>query len=439
MFLWTDSTWQKCGVSDRDSVLVALSGGADSVALLLELLKLQRNGTIGGIAAAHLNHAIRGTQADADESFVRTLCDLHGIRLIAKRVDVPASAKRRGVSLELAARCERYAFLEKARIESNCDVIALGHHRDDQAETVLLRLIRGSGTDGLSGMRLRSGRLIRPLLNTGKDRIHAYLDALGQAYCTDTTNFETDAVRNKIRLQLMPILASLNPSISETLSETAKHLAEDADYLNGIADEAFLRFESDRMERSLLTSVERPIRIRILRRMLPYKDYTHADLDRLDALLKGQTGDTVSLKNGVVAWLDSSALRIGRNETESFCIRVPNCGSVRLRNGTLFAEPVSEAVVPCKGSDAYVDADQLCGTVIARSRVDGDRFTPFGMHGSRLLSDYLTDRKVPRFERDMPVLCDDNGIVFVAGHTIDERMRVGADTKHILHYHYEED
>ena len=107
--------------------------------------------------------------------------------------------------------------------------------------------------------------------------------------------------------------------------------------------------------------------------------------------------------------------------------------------GTLTAEFVQQAVVPCGGFDAYVDADNLSGTVMARPPKNGDRFTPFGMNGTRLLSDYLTDRKVPRFERDMPILCDENGIVFVAGHTIDERMRVTAHTNHILHYHYEED
>jgi tRNA(Ile)-lysidine synthetase-like protein len=173
--------------------------------------------------------------------------------------------------------------------------------------------------------------------------------------------------------------------------------------------------------------------------MLPYTDFTAADLTRLDTLLKGQTGDTATLQNGVIAWLDAWDLRIGKPETEPFCTVVQQTGSIRLPKGTLTAERVDRAVLPCGGSDAYLDSDRLKGTVTVRSPKDGDRFTPLGMRGSRLLSDYLTDRKVPRFERDMPILCDEIGIVWVAGHTVDERMRVTADSTNILHYHYEED
>ena len=439
MLLWTDSTWQKCGVAKHDGVLVALSGGADSVALLLELLRLQRTGFVSRVEAAHLHHGIRGTDADADAGFVRALCEQQNVPLVTDYADVPKLAKADGISLELAARNARYAFLERVRVERSLECIALGHHRDDQAETVLLRLLRGSGTDGLAGMRVRSGRLIRPLLYTGKDEILSYLKERGQDFCTDATNFETDAARNRIRLELMPLLRTMNPSVSETLSDTAMHIAEDADLLNRLADDAFRESDPDRMDRNTLQSLERPIRIRVLKRLLPYSDYTHADLDRLDALLWGQTGDTVTLKNGVVAWLDSSSLRIGRNDPKSFLVRVPESGSVRLPGGTLTVGSVQMAVVPCGGCDAYVDADRLSGTVFARPPKNGDRFTPFGMHGSRLLSDYLTDRKVPRFERDIPILCDEKGVVFIVGHTVDERMRVMADSKHILHYHYEED
>ena len=439
MLLWTDSTWKACGVSERDGVLVALSGGADSVALLLELYSLQKDRRISRLEAAHLHHGIRGSEADADAAFVRSLCERLSIPLTVDRIDVPALAEKDGISLELAARNARYAFLERVRTNRNLDCIALGHHRDDQAETVLLRLLRGSGTDGLSGMRVRADKRIRPLLFTGKEAILAYLKAHGQDWRTDRTNFEPDATRNRIRLELMPLLRTLNPSITETLSDTAMHVAEDSDLLNKLADGVFSEIESHRMNRHDLKNIDRPIRIRVLRKMLPYTDYTHADIDRLDALLFGQTGDMATLKNGVTAWLDSSTLRIGQDDPKSFLVRIPDKGTVRLPGGTLTAEPVEYAVVPCGRYDAYIDAENLSGTVYARPPKHGDRFTPFGMKGSKLLSDYLTDRKVPRFERDMPILCDENGIVFVVGHTIAERMRVTADSGHIVHYHYEED
>ena len=436
MLLWTDSTWAACGVSASDGVLVALSGGADSVALLLELFKLQRNGRISRLEAAHLHHAIRGAEADADEKFVHALCARLHVPLVSERIDVPKIAAEKGVSLELAARTVRYAFLDRVRRDRSLDCIALGHHRDDQAETVLLHLLRGSGTDGLAGMRLRSKNLIRPLLFTDKETILAYLAENQQDFCTDSTNFETDATRNRIRLQVLPVLKTVNPNVKRALSDAAAHIAEDSAYLNRLADEAKTACGANREK---IKSLERPIRMRVLRQMLPYSDFTADDLDRLDALLNGQTGDTATLKNGVIAWLDAEDLRIGVPKPESFSVSVPTEGSVRLPHGVLTVERTDKAVVPCSGFDAFIDADRLHGAVTARSPKPGDRFTPFGMKGAKLLSDYLTDRKIPRFERTMPVIADETGIVFVAGFTIDDRMRITADSKHILHYHYKED
>lgn len=436
MLLWTDSTWTACGVSERDGVLVALSGGADSVALLLELHELYGNGRILRLEAAHLHHGIRAQDADRDAAFVQALCNRLNVPLHAERIDVPRTAKESGQSMELAARNARYAFLERVRADRDLDCIAIGHHRDDQAETLLLHLLRGSGSDGLAGMRIRSGRLIRPLLYTSKEEILAYLKERGQSFCTDATNFETDATRNRIRLNVIPVFETVNPSIRRTLAETAAHIAEDADYLNALAEEAK---RTCGMNREKLLHLPRPVRLRVLRDLLPYRDFTHADLDRLDALLRGNTGDTATLKNGVTAWLDAKDLRIGKPENEPFSVRVPRNGSVKLPNGTLTAEPVDRAVIPCGGSDAYLDADRIKGAVTARNPVNGDRFTPLGMQGTKLLSDYLSDRKIPRFERDIPVLCDEHGVVWVAGYTVDERMRVTADSKNILHYHYEED
>ncbi len=235
---------------------------------------------------------------------------------------------------------------------------------------------------------------------------------------------------------MIPALETVNPAAKKALADAAAHVAEDADYLNGLAEKAKRECGTDRKK---LSALPRPIRLRVLRDMLPYRDFTAHDLDRLDALLSGQTGDTATMKNGVVAWLDAMDLRIGVPEAETYSIPVPGTGSVKMTHGTLSVERVDRAQIPCKGSDAYVDADRLIGTVVVRSPKAGDRFTPLGMQRSKLLSDYLTDRKTPRFERNVPIVCDEAGIVFVAGYTVDERMRVRADSKHIMHYHYEED
>ena len=436
MFVWTDSTWAACGVSQTDGVLAALSGGADSVALLLGLHELQKNGKIARLAAAHLHHGIRKAEADGDEAFVKALCDSLGIPLFAERVDVPALAERDGISLELAARNARYAFLERTKRENGFDVIALGHHRDDQAETLLMHLLRGSGTDGLAGMRLRTDNRIRPLLRTGKDEILAYLRACGQPYRTDSTNFVPDATRNVIRLSVMPALEAVNPSAKKALAGAAERIAEDADYLSALADRAYAVCGTNR---EALRMLDRPIRLRVLKRILNSADYTSSDLLRMDALLEGQTGEMATLSNGTIAWLDAEQIRLGIPEQTTYCVPLPASGTVRLKGGTLTIEHVDRASFPCGASDAYVDADRINGQTWVRTPKEGDRFTPLGMQNERLLSDCLTDRKVPRFLRNMPVICDETGILFVTGYTVDERMRVTAQTKQIRHYHYEED
>ena len=159
----------------------------------------------------------------------------------------------------------------------------------------------------------------------------------------------------------------------------------------------------------------------------------------MDALLNGQTGDMATLSNGVTVWLDAECLRIGLPEQKRCRIPLPECGSVRIPGGTLTAIEVQHASIPCGPNDAYADADRIEGQTFVRTPEPGDRFTPLGMQNSRLLSDCLTDRKVPRFLRNMPVICDERGILFVAGYTIDERVRVTAQTKRFRHYHYEED
>ncbi len=436
MFVWTDSTWSECGVCESDGVLAAVSGGADSVALLLGLFELHKTGKIAQLCAAHLNHCIRAAESNGDEDFVKALCASLDIPLYAERIDVPALAKERSVSLELAARNARYAFLERVKSEAGLDVIALGHHRDDQAETLLLHLLRGSGTDGLAGMRIRNGDRIRPLLRTGKEEILRYLCECSQAYRTDSTNLVADAARNKIRLQAIPVLESVNPAVKQTLAKAAELIAEDADYLAKLADRAFRECGANRNK---LLALDRPVRMRVLKRLLASDDYTSADLVRMDALLHGQTGDMATLGNGVTAWLDAYDIRFGIPEQTEWCIPLPDAGAVRLPNGTLTIECAEKAEIPCGMFDAYVDADRIEGKSYVRTPKAGDRFTPFGMRNDRLLSDCLTDRKVPRFLRNMPIICDERGILFVTGYTIDDRMRVTAQTNHIRHYHYEED
>ena len=209
-------------VEPDDKILVALSGGADSVALLLVLLQAGFH-----CEAAHCNFHLRGKESDRDEKFVRDLCRSQSIRLHTKDFDTMAYAREKGISIEMAARELRYGYFEELRTDWRFDKIAVAHHRDDNVETLLLHLVRGTGLKGLTGMRYRNGYVIRPMLDTSREEIERYLAGEGQSYVTDSTNLETEAVRNKIRLEFLPMMKTVNPSILDTLQDTIRHV-EDA-------------------------------------------------------------------------------------------------------------------------------------------------------------------------------------------------------------------
>ena len=435
MYVLREEALSACGVSASDSVLIALSGGADSVALLLECIRLKSEGALRSIAAAHLNHGIRETEADRDETFCRDLCHALGVPFFARKADVRKIAEENGLSLETAARDVRYAFLEEMRRQNGFSCIATAHHANDQAETVLLHLLRGSGTDGLCGMRYRNGHIVRPLLDRSKEELLAYLSERGQSFCIDSTNAKTDAARNRVRHELLPLMESMGPDIVRKLCRTARFVQTDADWLNEIADRTY-RIVTDRRKIAALAPA---VRMRVLKRYLPYDSFDRNDLQTLDALLTAQTGTCRSLKEGFWAWVDDARLFAGMPASASYELPVKIGASVSLPGGTLAVRPIEGNAFLRDRSALYMDADRLCGALTVRTRKDGDRFQPFGMHGTKLLSDYFTDRKTPRFQRNVPLLCDKTGIVAVVGHTIDERVRVTENTKSVLKIVYEED
>ena len=430
--------FSRCGVRDGDRVLVALSGGADSVALLLEAKRFWQAGRIGALGAAHLNHGIRGEEASRDESFCCALAEAEGIPFFAGHADVPALAKASGQSPEMAARAARYAFLERVRREGGYDWIAVAHHRRDQAETLLLHLLRGCGTDGLAGMRVRSGFVIRPMLDVSRGAIEAFLSERNQPYCMDSTNAEDDALRNRVRHTLLPLLEQLRPGAEQALCDTALLTAVDADWLNAEADRLFETVKT----RSGLSAIPDALRMRVLKRYLPYDGYERADLLALDALLTAKSGARRDLKHGFFARAEGDRLVIGRAEAlygAAYAVPLPIGGAVKIPGGVIRASLVDAARVPCEGNIAYLDAACVEGGLMVRTPQVGERFTPFGMRGSKLLSDYFTDRKVPLSGRQGPVVSDARGVLWIAGHTIDERGRVRAGCDGVLKLEYTEE
>ena len=438
--LLDESSLAACAMTASDLVLVALSGGADSTALLLSLQTLKMEGKVGGLFAAHLNHGIRGETALRDQRFCEALCRKLGVPLLTEACDAPAYAKQTGKTLEEAARELRYAFLGRARISCGASVIATAHHADDQAETVLLHLLRGSGTGGLGGMKPRNGLIVRPLLNRTRAEILAYLAEQNTAYCEDETNAENDAARNRIRNELLPILTSYNPAIAEALCRTAALCAEDDALLTQLADEAEERMRlDDGLNREKLFALPLALKSRILRKRIFALDQTvsEPDVRRVLSLLDAQTGTKIELSGGYHAWTDATSLKIGRYPAQSAeCVPFVPEGETITPRGVLLSERVGNWEKPADGNEAFLALDALPKELVVRSRMPADRFFPLGAPGERKLSDVFIDKKIPKEERDRPLLCVGNKVLYAAGLGISELAKVQPETRDILHILY---
>lgn len=437
MLLLTERTLTACRLNGREAVVCAFSGGPDSTALLLELCRLRDEGRLGPLYAAHFEHGIRGEEARADLDFCRKLCLDLGVPLFSESADVPACAAREGLSLETAARQLRYGFLRRLKDALGADVIALGHHRDDQAETVLLHLVRGSGMTGLTGMDYRRGELARPLLGVGRSDVLRYLKERNQPYRQDSTNALPDASRNRLRQAGMAALTAVNAQAAEHIAQCADKLrAEDA-FLNDLTRQAMDRAGGSRRALNQLPPVLRDRAALLLLRPVT-EDFTEADIARLTALFSLPSGRTVTLRGGLIARADGDRIVIGPAETsESFCAPLTVGEPLITPWGVYRTEWVEKALLPCSPWEGYMDGDRLLGRLTLRQAQRGDRFTPLGMTGSKLLSDYYTDRKMGRGARRTPILVDEGGPLFIPGGTVADRVKIQDGTRRILQIIFE--
>ncbi len=437
MLLLRERTLTACRLHGREAVVCAFSGGPDSTALLLELTRLRDAGSLGPLYAGHFEHGIRGQEALDDLAFCRELCLQLGVPLFSESADVPAYAAAHGLSLETAARQLRYGFLRRLKSALGADVIALGHHRDDQAETVLLHLVRGSGRKGLTGMAPRSGDLVRPLLGVGRADILSYLAERHQPYRLDSTNALTDASRNRLRQEGMAALAAINPQAAEHIAACADKLRAEDEYLDGLARAAMVKANGSRRALSSLPPVLRDRAALLLLREVT-DDFTEADVARLTDLFTLPSGRTVPLRGHWIARADGDRLTIGPAAAEeSFCAALTVGEPLVTPWGVFRTEWVPKALLPCPACEGYLDGDRLMGRLTLRQAQVGDRFTPLGMEGSKLLSDYYIDRKMARTARRTPILADEEGPVFIPGGTVADRAKIRDGTKRILHIIFE--
>lgn len=410
---------------DNGLYLVALSGGADSVALLL---LLHEHGF--RVHAAHCNFHLRGGESDRDEAFCESVCAERQIPLHKAHFDTHEYAQLHKVSIEMAARELRYHWFEQLRRDMDADGICVAHHRDDSVETVLLNLIRGTGLRGLTGIQPRNGYILRPLLCVSREDIERYLRERNQPYVTDSTNLEADVQRNRVRLQLMPLLKTLNPSVCESIQQTASHLAEAQVVLDAVNEE----FKSRNiLELSMLPKYGSS-------EYLVFEWLKNYGFNGTQAqqILTAETGRVFSSSMGYDLLRDRDRLIVEPSLKPLKPLRIPEEGTYVMEDGTRIT--LKETIV---GSDflpskephrVTLDADKVAFPLTVRRVEPGDSMQPFGMQGRKLLSDLMTDLKMTLFEkRRQLVVVDASGvIVWLVGLRTDNRCRVDHHTHNVL-------
>ena len=424
--------------ADDAGVLVALSGGADSVALLRVLLSLGYR-----CHGVHCNFHLRGEESDRDEHFTTGLCHALGVACEVVHFDTLAYAAECKVSVEMAARELRYREFERLRQEHHLDVIAVAHHQDDAVETLMLNLIRGAGINGLTGMRVKNGYIVRPLLCLTREEIVDYLEHLGQPYVTDSTNLTDMYARNKVRLQLLPLMEQINPAAKSNIMQAAIHLGEAATLYNRAMDEANARIVTAHAEGIdigiaplLDTEVPRAHLFEILR---PY-GFNSAQVADIFRSLTSEAGRLFEAE-GYTLLRDRTHLLVRSKAasatTDDTAYTLPQEGTVLLPDGTRLSVcsivPDTTWQVPKRNDVLCLDASRINEPLTLRHPRQGDRFKPFGMKGYKLLSDFYTDIKMPRTEKSAQwVLCHGDEIVWAIGLRGSEKFRLKGTPERVI-------
>ena len=455
-------------IEDGETVLVAVSGGADSLALLygLHALRPQLNCELHVV---HLNHCLRPV-ADADAECVQQHANHLKFPCTIQRMEIPYLARQWKLSVETAGRRARYQFYESVATETNATKVALGHHQDDIAETVLMNLIRGTGTTGLKGIApVREAKFIRPLTGFTRQQIETFLTSIGVVPRHDTTNADTRYLRNRVRHELIPQLESdYNSNIKIGLSRTADVLRAESEYLDTVAREALERCRiQDPHESVMLDRVEFcQYHIALQRRMLRQSVseisgdlsdlyFTHCE-KMLNLIQAGASNAVLALPNGLQFRRAYQHLIFERKpvETGNFAYPIVTVGktSIAVLNTAITAElknieSPSTLTLPDGRFEAIFDYEKIrkvlaepsleTSPLMVRNRRQGDRFQPYGMRGTKKIKDFLIDAKVPRHERDsIPLLVCGNQILWIIGYTTSDAFKIESDTRQYLYLRY---
>lgn len=417
-------------LEDGSKVIVGVSGGADSVALLDILHSLKYKCVV-----AHCNFHLRGEESNRDAFFVEELCQKYNLKYERVDFDTEAYAEIHSISIEMAARELRYNWFEQIRTIHLADKIAVAHHRDDSVETILLNLIRGTGIRGLTGIAAQNNNIIRPLLCLSRKDILEYLKDRGLKYVDDSTNNEDLYTRNKIRLNIIPLLETINPSVKDSIIRTGEHLSQVENIYN---------FYIQQVKADVLS--DDSINIRTLIKYLEPEAILYELLApyNFNTATVRQVFESIISQSGKIFYSDTHKLIKDREffiikkreklSVDSFLIREEDrLMSYPLQLSIETIQIDNGFVIEKNKNILYLDKDKIKFPLTLRRWHQGDWFIPFGMKGKKKVSDYFTDQKFTLFEKEEAwLLCSENDIVWIVGERSDDRFKIDKSTTQIL-------
>ncbi len=432
-------------LSKNDKIIVAVSGGPDSIALLHSLYS---NGYTN-LYVAHINHGLRGKASDKDERFVKDIAKKMGVAVNSKRVNVSAYAKKNKKTIEDAGREVRYSFFEELAKKINADKIALAHTADDNVETFILRMIRGSGLKGLKGIPPVRGKIVRPFIKTSKKEILLYCKKNKLKFVVDKSNKDNKYSRNLVRNKILPLMRQLNPGLNETIANNIDVISADHTFIENSAKYILPRVVKDVLNDGVFIDnkefekLDISLKREVIRNCFEKvngstKDLSLRNVDDIIALRSGEIDISASIK----CEKNRDVLYIGakrhKEKVKEFKYRLAMNKSVKIiENGirlTATIMPKPNTFQKFAFNKAIIDLKKVVGNVLTvRNAVDGDVFVPLGMTGSKKLQDFFVDNKIPVEKRRLiPIITDKEKILWIAGLRIDDRAKVDAGTKKVI-------
>ena len=435
-----------------DKVIVAVSGGPDSICLLHILNELRDELGIT-LIGAHVNHCLRGNEADKDEEYAKKTCESLNVDFYSKKADIHRISEEKNISCEMAGREVRYEFFKELMLKLSADKVALAHNANDQAETILMRIMRGTGIEGIVGIKpVRDKIYVRPILHLSRKEIEEYCQINNIIPRIDESNLENIYARNKVRLELIPyIQENFNKDIIRTLNRLSGIVKKDNDYLENISDNEYKKHCEIGRQKVILNKKafleHEAILSRVIRRALLEVNHNLNNFEKIHVesiiqLQKHTTGKNIMLPQNIIVENCYGNIHIynkaneTHNDDNEYFLKINEKNLIHALDKVIKIQIKSKLqFTEIKGNDyiKYFDYDKIKEPIIFRYRKDGDRFMPLGMNGNKKLKDLFMDLKIPKTKRDeIPLICFGDDIGWVVGYRVSEKFKVSKDTKNIL-------